>query len=243
MEVTALIGQLEQHGSAMAAAIGRAGLDAAVPTCPDWDVRALVEHTGMVHRWATGIVRDEPDASRNSDYPAPETGLLDWFVAGYTNLAAALKAAPADLEVWAFLPAPSPLAFWARRQAHETAIHRADAESAFGWVPSYDAEFAADGIAELLEGFNARRTAPLVADPGFRLRVLPIDVNASWVIDVRPDGRSVTRDASGEVDCTLTGTSDELYLELWNRGGGSVAVTGDGRPMEIWRQLARVTWT
>ncbi|MER6443505.1 hypothetical protein ABT275_45720 [Streptomyces sp. NPDC001185] len=35
---------------------------------------------------------------------------------------------------WTFNPArvPSPLAFWTRRQAHETAVHRYDAEAATG---------------------------------------------------------------------------------------------------------------
>ena len=45
----------------------RAGLRAAVPTCPDWDVRALVAHQGMVHRWATAIVR----GSNSSTYARP----------------------------------------------------------------------------------------------------------------------------------------------------------------------------
>lgn len=42
------------------------------------------------------------------------------------------------------VPATSPRAFWARRQAHETAIHRADAESALATVPEWNAAFAAD---------------------------------------------------------------------------------------------------
>jgi len=40
-----------------------------------------------------------------------------------------LASAPPDLDCLTFLAAPSPLAMWARRQAHETAIHRVDAES------------------------------------------------------------------------------------------------------------------
>ena len=51
---------------------------------------------------------------------------------GCADLVAALAAAPDDLECWTFLPAPSPRAMWARRQAHETAIHRVDAELAAG---------------------------------------------------------------------------------------------------------------
>ena len=39
----------------------RAGLRAPVPTCPDWTVRDLVAHQGMVHRWAAALLRGEAD--------------------------------------------------------------------------------------------------------------------------------------------------------------------------------------
>ena len=37
-----------------------AGPDASVPTCPGWTVRDLLAHQGMVHRWATAVVRADP---------------------------------------------------------------------------------------------------------------------------------------------------------------------------------------
>ena len=37
-----------------------AGPDAPVPTCPGWTVRDLLAHQGMVHRWATAVVRADP---------------------------------------------------------------------------------------------------------------------------------------------------------------------------------------
>ena len=55
-----------------------------------------------------------------------------------------------------FLPAPSPLAMWARRQAHETAIHRYDAQHATGTSAGFDPAFASDGIDELVSGFAPR---------------------------------------------------------------------------------------
>src|SRR5262249_60086760 len=67
---------------------------------------------------------------------------------------------------WTFLEAPSPVAFWARRQAHETAIHRVDADQAAagagkaGGGAPFTPRFAADGIDELIMGFvgrNAKR--------------------------------------------------------------------------------------
>ena len=58
------------------------------------------------------------------------------------------------------MAAPCPLAFWAPRQAHETAIHRADAESAAALLPECLADFAADGLDELIMGFGRRARPP-----------------------------------------------------------------------------------
>ena len=35
----------------------KAGLDAPVPTAPEWNVRQLLAHQGMVHRWAAANVK------------------------------------------------------------------------------------------------------------------------------------------------------------------------------------------
>jgi hypothetical protein len=46
---------------------------------------------------------------------------------------------------------------WARRQAHETAVHRFDAQDAMGAVSEFDPVSAADGIDELVSGFAPRK--------------------------------------------------------------------------------------
>lgn len=246
MDVTTHIAQLERHGHALGDAADRAGLDAAVPTCPPWDLRGLLAHVGMVHRWAARIVREGKSAfAENSEppkFPAPEDGVVEWYRAGHADLVTALREAPDDLVAMTFLAGAGPArAFWARRQAHETAIHRADAESALGTRPDYDADFALDGIAELLEGFYGRRGGKLLADPAVSLRVAPDDADTSWLVELEPDRRSIGRDGAGSADCTLSGSSSEIYRDLWNRGG-TVTVTGDQRAIEIWRSLARVRW-
>jgi uncharacterized protein (TIGR03083 family) len=201
----------------------------------------------MVHRWSAGIVRGELDPTSPADFPAPESGVLDWFTAGHAALVDTLRSAAPDVEVWTFLPAPSPLAFWARRQAHETAIHRADAESARGTAPDLDGLFAADGIAELLEGFFSRTRGKLVADPGFVLAVAPDDQPVAWRVQVTPEGRQVTRHEPAvtiAADCTLRGSAGDLYLDLWNRGrAGAVRADGDERPLRVWRELATISWS
>lgn len=245
METIEHIEQLELQGKALLLAADRAGLSAAVPTCPGWTVRDLVVHLGKVHRWAATYVRDGRDAYGGGSptmAKAPKDHTLEWFAEGHAELVAALRAAPADLDTWSFLPAPSPLAFWARRQAHETAIHRADADSANGHAPSYDAAFAADGIAELLGAFFARKGGTLVADPPRSLRVWP-DVGPVWHVRIGPDGRDVGNDADLPADCTVRGAASDLYLLLWNRRpAGPVEVTGDGEVMRLWADLAAIKW-
>src|SRR5262245_6184275 len=135
-DVPGYVGALRSQGELLADAAQRAGLAAVVPSCPGWTVRDLLRHTGYVHRWATGFVAEgqtRPDGASEEEILSQgpdDAELPGWFRAGHTTLVRALGAAAPDLNCWAFLPAPSPLAFWARRQAHETAIHRADAEQA-----------------------------------------------------------------------------------------------------------------
>lgn len=160
---------LASEGALMRAAVARGDLDGVVPSCPDWTVRELARHLGRVHRWAAAnveLARPTPltDEEQEAAWGAmPSDGeLADWYRDAHARLISALTAAPADIACWSFLPAPSPLAFWARRQAHETAIHRIDAQQATGAVDPVPADFALDGIDELLCGFYGR--------PGRRLR-------------------------------------------------------------------------
>ena len=138
MEVAVHIDALRSEGELMAAAVEGSDPGAPVPTCPEWAVRDLVRHMGGVHRWATGYVagaRTEmggPGLDEIVGVGPDDAELAGWLRQGSAALVGALTAAPADLVCWTFLPAPSPLAMWARRQAHETAIHRVDAQLAAG---------------------------------------------------------------------------------------------------------------
>jgi len=233
---------LTEHGRALAAAADRAGLDADVPTCPGWTVRDLVAHTNMVHRWAGESVRSalaapppDPEQRRGDD-------AVERYLAGHAELVGALRDAPDDLDCWTFLAdAASPRRFWARRQAHETAMHRVDAEAALGARPSFAAEFAADGIAELLEGFYARPRGRLVSDPPVTLTVAPRDVDERWHVTIGPDRRTVVR-GDAAADCELRGSAADLYLFLWNRSSDGVTVDGSESVVALWREKARVSW-
>src|SRR4029077_4284715 len=157
MEIAEHIDALRRQGERMADAAERAGLDAPVPPCSPWLVKDLLRHTGYVHRWAAQHITDRP--GQILDGPpeeeilaggADDAELLAWFRAGHAALAQTLATADPALDCATFMAAPSALAFWARRQAHEPATPRADAESASGATPDYEPAFAADGIDELI---------------------------------------------------------------------------------------------
>jgi uncharacterized protein (TIGR03083 family) len=243
---------LDADGALLAAAAERAGLDAPIPGCPFWKMRELLRHTGYVHRWAASYVTHgyEQEVDRCSEDELLRAGpddaeLLGWFREGHAGLVRSLRSADPDLSCWSFLDAPSPLAFWARRQAHETAIHRADAESAAGDVTPFPAAFAADGIDELLVCFGSGGG---VRGPSRRLLVRAADTGDDWLAEV---GTGITArrgvggaSGAGGADCVVAGTASELYLLLWNRlpDGGSVTVSGDPGLLRSWQDQVQVRW-
>jgi uncharacterized protein (TIGR03083 family) len=258
MDINEHIDALRHQGTLLADAAERAGLDAAVPPCPAWQVKDLLRHTGYIHRWAAKHITDCPDTVLDGPPEedilrggAADPDLLAWFRAGHAALVQTLSTADPGLVCATFMDAPSPLAFWARRQAHETAIHRADADSASGLRPEYDPEFAADGIDELITGFGQRRKYRPSADRPGAMRVRATDTGHAWYVGAE-DGRLRARredsgpDPAAPVACTVTGVASGVYLFLWNRSDAAragVTISGDAGFLELWQSSVRVRWS
>ncbi|GAA4911035.1 maleylpyruvate isomerase family mycothiol-dependent enzyme [Streptomonospora salina] len=244
---------IADSGAALRTAAERAGLGARVPTCPDWTVADLVAHQGMVHRWAAAALRGESgfDAeARHADgLAAPDP--LAWLSDGVDALVEAVRATPEDAEAPVFLKdAPRPRLFWARRQAHETAVHSVDALAAALERPPRAADvplppaFAADGIDELLCGFVPRRKSGLRSPESRTLLVRTDDTGHAWSLRVSPEPVVAEAGPSGgphSPDAVFGGTALQLYLALWNRGD-EAAVDGLPELLEQWRSQVRVTW-
>ena len=255
MEITEHIDALRCQGDLLADAATRAGLDASVPTCPSWQVKDLLRHTGYIHRWAARHITECPDAVLDGPPEADilrggaaDPDLLVWFRAGHAALVETLSTADPGLVCATFMDAPSALAFWARRQAHETAIHRADAESASGVRPKYEPVFAADGIDELIMGFGQRRKYRPSADRDGSMQVCTTDTGHAWHVgteDGRIQARRQQHDSPAFAACTITGPASGVYLFLWNRSDAATAgVTISGAPgfLELWQSSVRVRW-
>ncbi len=229
MQTAEMIDQLEREGQRMSA--GKPDLDRTVPTCPEWTVRDLLGHTGQVNRWATEIVAKGLADPTGIDSPVvPEdAGIWEWFSDGNAALVAALRSAPADLDCWTFYPSSSPLAFWARRQAHETAVHRVDLESVGGSATPFAPAFAADGVDEVLFYAALALSDRFRTDAPERLSFGCSDVPRTWSVELGPDGATTTH-AETPVDagCQVTGSASDLYLSLWRRQPPDrLTVTGD----------------
>jgi uncharacterized protein (TIGR03083 family) len=259
MEVSEHIAALQREGSRLGDAAQRAGLTADVPSCPAWQMRDLLRHISYVHRWAAAYVTEQrrdpvPDRRNEPQILAggpPDDELLDWYRAGHAALVTALTDADPGLECYAFLPASSPRAFWARRQAHETAIHRVDAELATAQPTPFRSRFADDGIDELIMGFFGRDPAQMTEaqrhDGRISMQVTATDTGNSWLIRLTSSGAlaAEVQRGTGSADCQLIGPAAGLYLALWNRAEPSAAeiqVSGDEIVLEKWRDGMRVTW-
>ncbi|HEU5302249.1 MAG TPA: maleylpyruvate isomerase family mycothiol-dependent enzyme [Acidimicrobiia bacterium] len=227
---------ITDESAALLAAAQRAGLDAPVPSCPGWDVAELLGHIGGVQRWAAEMSQLQPDAERlprdRNAIPARDAR-PGWFRAVTDELVRALDR-PVDTPAWTWIP-PATVGFWQRRQAHEAAMHRVDAELAAGLdAPRIDAELAADGIDEFLAVVKAFSN-PRLAGQGETLHFHCTDVDGEWLARMDADGVTITREhAKGDV--AAKGSASDLLC--WMQGRGPVEVLevfGDAPLLDRWR--------
>jgi uncharacterized protein (TIGR03083 family) len=241
MDVDRFLSQLQLNGEQLARAAEYAGPDAPVPSCPGWTVAAAVGHTTKVHSWATWLVRGGAPDRFSYRRPEPDQ-LLAAYREGLAELVTALARASDSQPMYTPWPARSPRLFWARRQAHETAIHRVDLQLAAGYgVSDSDPDFAADGIDELVMGMIPDRLATTTADPPVRILLEPLDANMSWTVQIAPDGVRTARQASDGADLSVFGPSAELYRWAWNRAGDDeVTLRGELPVADWWHETIRV---
>ena len=238
MDVGQLIDELEHQGDLLARSAARADPAAAVPSCPGWTVAAAVTHTAKVHRRVTAILRgaEDPDAAIRDFRPEPAE-LDAVYRSGLAELVDVLRRAPDSLDVYTLWPAPSPRHFWARRQAHETAIHRVDVELAAGYgVADFEPELAVDGLDELVLDMADRFSCDGLDRP-WTIVLTPLDANVSWTVRLSSSGAVTQRDPAHTPDLSVFGLASELYRWAWNRAGDSeVALRGELSLADLWHR-------
>ncbi|MCK2236682.1 MULTISPECIES: maleylpyruvate isomerase N-terminal domain-containing protein [unclassified Crossiella] len=245
MEHTDFLEQIRVHSEAMRAAALKAGPEAQVPTCPDWTVQKLTAHQARAQAWAAdnltaGLVDVRPEFP-----PAPQdwAELHAWWVAEQERLIGLLTEKGRTAPAWTFgMPLPEPGAMWARRMAHEVAIHRLDAEHALHEVAGgvdparelrFEPAFAADGIEEALVMAQLFRKHEERTEQGTIL-FHAADAGLAVVLTLTPGQVAKVGPVQGsgiDTDTVVAGTADAIYRRLWNRPNTAV-VTGNSELLD-----------
>ncbi len=198
--------------------------DRPVPSCPEWNVADLVAHLGGVYAWARYAVAAGGERVNRRDVPTPPApehaaDLLPWFRTRLGELLEALSG-DADAPAWTFPPnAPNTAAWWQRRQALETVVHRWDVQTAAasGPVDPIAPDLAVEGVDEFLADFLPRVIA---ADASGALtgtlHLHATDTPGEWWLDFDAEGLA-TRREHAKADTAVRGPAAGLYLWLWNR--------------------------
>jgi uncharacterized protein (TIGR03083 family) len=239
-----LLTELRDCTAGLARIVG-GDLNRPVPTCPGWTFRQLATHVGRGHRWAAQMVaarateslpmREVADGKLPED-PAQHT---HWLNAGADQVIEAVTEAGDD-PVWAF-GRMRPAGFWARRRAHEAAVHLADATLATGQDFELAPDLAADGVDEWLgiTSLIAEGTTDLHGD-GQSLHFHATDPGLSgageWLITRTPSGVSI-EPGHGKADIAVRGPAVSLLLVLTRRlppSDPSVQIFGEQALLAHW---------
>ncbi len=218
MDDTTLLGHLGEDRDALAALAG-AELTADVAGCPGWDLHHLLGHLGLVHRMAGRMVATAPGSEPPPATEKPPAGeaVVGWLVEGLDRLIADLEARGPDQPCvgWA---GPTDVRWWLRRQTHETAVHRWDAELAAGRPAHLDGDLAADGISEWLEIQPLRGYRPPAGLRG-TIHLHGTDGDGEWL--VRLGDELTWEQGHHKGDVAVRSERDRLLLACWGRIPGA----------------------
>ncbi len=229
MDYSAHLDVVRQESARLSAAARSVALDTPVPSCPNWTMARLVTHIGQVQQAVAQLVRTRANEPiPHGSLPGPPAGadVIDWFQSMTAELLAALAAVEPTAAVWGWA-GENTAGFWARRQAHEVAVHRWDAQRTAGSPDPLPAPFAVDGIDELLALTPHTSRAKELAGKGETLHLHCTDVKGEWMIRLAGTGLEVQR-AHGKGDVAARGLASDLDLFLWGRvGAEGLEVFGD----------------
>ncbi len=248
---------LAAQSALLAEALRGTDLQQRVPTCPEWTLYQLAEHVGQAHRRVTELITQRvtarPDLSELGKAAAPEDPgkLGTWLRDGASELASAIRAAGPQTPVWTGFDDQS-VGFWARRMAHETAVHRADVELALGHAFALEADLAADAISEWLSAVSSPQAVefrPEFAELRGNGQILHLHSTdpglgeaGEWIVRRTPSG-PVWEHGHAKGDVAVRGAVVDLLLVLVRRippGQAPIEVLGDAAVLDHWLEHTRV---
>lgn len=208
-----------------------------VPSCPGWTMADLVRHVAEVYLHKTEIMRT---GAAPEPWP-PDLSGEDPMVAldrAYAGLVAELTARKPDEPAYTWFGPDQTVGFWVRRMAHETVIHRIDAELAAGAeLASVPEALALDGIDEVLVCFLSFAThawnehfAEQLTGAGGQTVTVEAGANR-WSVRLTPEGVDVTP-GGGDAEARISGAPTDVLLWLWRRADEET-VGRDGDPSVV----------
>lgn len=224
----------------------RTDLAAAVPSCPGWSIKDLLEHTARVylHKVASTELGHEP-----KDWPPDLSGStpLVSFDNAYAKLSGMFATRDPSDHSGTWYDPDQTVGFWIRRMAQETVIHRRDAELAVDDATPADPELAIDGIAELLDIFLAFPTHKYneeckpYLEPADGDTLLVDAAGTRWLAEIAVGGVDVSRPTDPlPATVQVYGAPSDVLFWLWNRTArtdGAVDVRGDADAIDRVRGL------
>jgi uncharacterized protein (TIGR03083 family) len=168
-----------------------------VPTCPGWNVSQQARHIDGGQRWARDVVSTRAVAPPSDvalrDLSGATDDDQDVLSASLAEAAASLRAtlteAGSDAQMWCPVGGGGS-AFYARRFAYETAMHRADAAPALGLGYPLDPDVAVDAVDEWMElgcmpfHFEVHPWMRELLAPGRTIGLHATDADAHWLLDL-----------------------------------------------------------
>lgn len=209
-------------------------LDAEVPTCPGWTVDDLVGHLAMVYQHKIESTRLQQQPA-GWPPPRPAGDVREWLARSTAELLELLRERGPDAPSATWHPPDQTVGFWYRRMAHETSVHRVDAESVTGELRPVASDLAVDGIDEvlmlMLEGdwsdLPDEEWGEASPDLGDGQTIAVLGGDAVWRVSFDRHRVDVSTGA-GPADATVGGQPSEVLLWLWGRRPfDAVEVSGD----------------
>lgn len=221
---------LRADGAAFRAAVGNEGvLDTKVPSCPEWTVGELVGHLGSIYEWVRGHagrgVTDRPEPREGGPQPpaATDPAVLTWFDGQLAELDAFLEALDPERPAWNWAPQAKIANFWHRRMAHETAIHRWDAQLSVGLTEPIEAKLAGDTIAEVLDTWLPAGRSKSETESFGVVRLVAVDLGQEWTVRLRGRGvalldtDTLLDDDAHPARVAASGNASDLALAMFGR--------------------------
>lgn len=211
-------------------------LTAPVPACPGWDVEYVLNHlaTGLGLAYPYGMRTPPGQADMFGDVPWPATpavgqACLDNFSAIMADCLAAFRSADPDMACQTYM-GPGRAAFWFRRAAIETTLHRMDVAHALDQEAAHlTSRQASDAIAESVD-LVLPFAAAQVGDPNGSLHVTADGVGDSWTLGAEPPLAQ------------LSGPPGSVLAALWGRVDSHVEISGSRVAAQNWTSLVEAAF-